>query len=187
MHRRDCPLNGAVADDEPPNTVAEAMRMTKKVTILRSSFWALTLAAAAIPAAWAGDPATTKAPDLKAPDIHAVMTSDQIAAAMPATDENEVIEPETVAVKSDTPAPYVPGGFAALYWAALHNRSAPRQSTGFTCESTCVTGPAMGKLRRRLAKEQGRRRSSSWRYHPAPRNSSPVRGAWLPSWRFRSL
>jgi hypothetical protein len=100
--------------------------MTKQVTILRSSLWALTLAAAAIPAAWAADPATTKAPDLKAPDIHAVMTSDQIAAAIPATDENEVIEPETVQVHSEAPPPYVPGGFAALYWAALHPAEAWR-------------------------------------------------------------
>ncbi len=100
--------------------------MTQKVTILRGSLWALTLAAAAIPAAWAGDPATAKAPDLKAPDIHTVMTSDQIAAAMPATDENEVIEPEIVQVHSETPAPYVPGGFAALYWAALHPAEAWR-------------------------------------------------------------
>lgn len=103
--------------------------MAKKVTILRSSFWALTLAAAAIPAAWAADPAPAKAPDLKAPDIHAVMTSEQIAAAMPVTDENEVIEPETVAVKSETPAPYVPSGFAALYWAALHPAEAWRIMT----------------------------------------------------------
>jgi hypothetical protein len=106
--------------------------MAKKVTILRSSLLSLALAAA-IPAAFAAgtpnfsvpvqnssQPPTPKVLDLKAPDIHAVMTSDQIAAAIPNPDEMEVLEPETVAVHGDTPAPYVPGGFAALYWAAVH-------------------------------------------------------------------
>lgn len=99
--------------------------MAKKVTILRSSLLSLALAAA-IPAAWAAEPAATRVPDLKAPDIHAVMTSEQIAAAIPAYDETEVIEPETVQVHSETPPPYVPGGFAALYWAALHPSDAWR-------------------------------------------------------------
>lgn len=99
--------------------------MAKKVTILRSSLLSLALAAA-IPAAWAADPAPAKAPDLKAPDIHAVMTSDQIAAAVPVADETDVIEPETVQVHSDPPPPYVPSGFGALYWAALHPAEAWR-------------------------------------------------------------
>jgi hypothetical protein len=111
--------------------------MAKKVTILRGSLLSLALAVA-IPAAWAaGDttslnapvqkssaPASPKVLDLKAPDVHAVMTSDQIAAAIP--EETEVIEPETVQVHSETPAPFVPGGFAALYWAALHPSEAWR-------------------------------------------------------------
>jgi hypothetical protein len=111
--------------------------MTKKVTILRGSLISLALAAA-IPAAWAADGATTlkapvhnsspapKALDLKVPDIHAVMTSDQIAAATPIADETEVIEPETVQVHGGPPPPYVPGGFAALYWGAMHPADAWR-------------------------------------------------------------
>jgi hypothetical protein len=113
--------------------------MTKKVTILRGSLLSLALAAA-IPAAWAADstttlnvpvrnsstPPTPKVLYLKAPDIHSVMTSDQIAAAIPNPDETEIIEPETVQVHSEAPPPYVPGGFAALYWAAIHPTDAWR-------------------------------------------------------------
>jgi hypothetical protein len=103
--------------------------MTKKVTILRASLLSLALAAA-IPAAWAADhsstPPTPRVLDLKAPDIHAIMTSDQIAAAIPNPDETEVIEPETVQVHGGTPPPYVPGGFAALYWGATHPTDAWR-------------------------------------------------------------
>jgi len=107
--------------------------MAKKVTILRGSVLSLVLAAA-IPAVWAADsvtnlhvpmqnsstPPTPRVLDLKAPDIHAVMTSEQIAAAIPNPDDTEVLEPDTVAVHGGTPPPYVPGGFAALYWAATH-------------------------------------------------------------------
>jgi hypothetical protein len=117
--------------------------MAKKVTILRGSLLSLALAlTAAIPAAWAADGATTpRAPvqnrstppapapkvlNLKVPDIHAVMTSDQIAAATPNPDENDLIEPETVQVQGGTPPPYVPGGFAALYWGAMHPTEAWR-------------------------------------------------------------
>ena len=44
----------AIADDEPPDKVAEAKCMAKKVTILRGSFLSMVLAAA-IPAVWAAD------------------------------------------------------------------------------------------------------------------------------------
>ena len=99
--------------------------MAKKVTVLRSSLLSLALAAA-FPAAWAADGAP-KVLNLKAPDIHTVMSSEQIAAAIPNTDDTEVIEPETVQVRGNgTPPPYVPGGFAALYWAALHPSEAWR-------------------------------------------------------------
>jgi hypothetical protein len=129
-----------MADDELPGTAAEAKCMAKKVTILRSSLLSLALAAA-IPAAWAADatpglnipvqnsdsPPTPKMLNLKAPDIHAVMSSEQIAAAIPNPDDTEVMEPETVQVHGGgAPAPYVPGGFAALYWAALHPSEAWR-------------------------------------------------------------
>ena len=117
--------------------------MRKGVTVLRNSLISLALAAA-LPAAWATDPPQAAAPqataappkisvpvqnssappasrvlDVKAPDIHQVMSAEQIAAAIPNPDES-TIEPETVAVRGEVPAPYVPGGFAALYWAANH-------------------------------------------------------------------
>jgi hypothetical protein len=115
--------------------------MRKGVTVLRNSLISLALAAA-IPVAWATDPPRTpsvaapvkvtvpvqdssKPPtprvlDVKPPDIHQVMSAEQIAAAIPNPDETEIIDPETVAVRGDVPAPYVPSGFGALYWAAIH-------------------------------------------------------------------
>jgi hypothetical protein len=106
--------------------------MSKTVTVLRNSLISLALAAA-IPAAWATDPPKFSVPmqsdsappasrilDLKAPDIHDVMSADEIAAALPNQDDFDVIAPDTVQVRGAVPAPYVPGGFAALYWAALH-------------------------------------------------------------------
>lgn len=110
--------------------------MSKSARLLRNSLMFLTLVGAVpfVSAADAPGPAaklnvpmqsaTTPAPprllNLKAPDIHDVMTPGEIAAAMPNTEEMEIWEPETVAVQGVTPAPYVPGGFAALYWAAIH-------------------------------------------------------------------
>ena len=100
--------------------------MAEKVTVLRSSLVSLALAAA-IPAAWAADGAMSpKVLNLKAPDIHTVMSSEQIAAAIPNPEDTEVIEPEAVQVHGGPPPPYVPGGFAALYWAALHPSEAWR-------------------------------------------------------------
>ena len=65
--------------------------------------------------------------DLKAPDIRDVMSADELAAAtaMP-PDELEIIGPETVAVHGAPQPVYVPSGFAALYWAAIHPLSAWR-------------------------------------------------------------
>jgi hypothetical protein len=63
--------------------------------------------------------------DLKPPDIRTVMSTAQIAAAIPNPEEMEV-EGETVQVRSATPGPFVPGGFAALYWAATHPSQAWR-------------------------------------------------------------
>jgi hypothetical protein len=57
--------------------------------------------------------------DLKPPDIRVVMSEEQIAAAIP-NPEEMTVEGETVQVRAATPAPYVPSGFAALYWAATH-------------------------------------------------------------------
>jgi len=65
--------------------------------------------------------------DLKAPDIRDVMAPDQLAAATAVPpDEFEIIGPETVAVHGVQQSVYVPSGFAALYWAAIHPFSAWR-------------------------------------------------------------
>jgi hypothetical protein len=106
--------------------------MSRKARVLRSALISLAFAAA-IPAAWADDPKfsvpvrdDSQPPrlvhvlDLKAPDIHDVMSADEIAAALPNGDETDVVGPETVQVRGGIPAPYVPGGFAALYWAVTH-------------------------------------------------------------------
>jgi hypothetical protein len=107
--------------------------MSNSSKVLRNTLISLAFAAA-IPAAWADDapkfsvtaqdstqpPRPLKALDLKAPDIHDVMSADEIAAALPNPDETELDEPETVQVQGGVPAPYVPGGFAALYWAVTH-------------------------------------------------------------------
>lgn len=58
--------------------------------------------------------------DLTPPDVRTVMSAEQLAAAIPNPDETESAGPETVQVRSGTPPPYVPSGFAALYWAATH-------------------------------------------------------------------
>jgi hypothetical protein len=106
--------------------------MSKKAKVLRSALISLAFAAT-MPAAWAGGqnfsvsasdstqpPRLLRVLDLKAPDIHDVMSADQIAAALPNPDETEVVDPETVQVHGAIPAPYVPSGFAALYWAVTH-------------------------------------------------------------------
>jgi hypothetical protein len=64
-------------------------------------------------------PHLMKVLDLKSPDIHDVMSADEIAAVLPDPEENE-LDPETVAVHGAVPAPYVPGGFAAIYWGLTH-------------------------------------------------------------------
>jgi hypothetical protein len=138
-------MDGKVArgtpNDDPPGAAEEANEMRKSATVLRNSLISLALAAA-LPVAWATDPPqptpqaaapvkisvpmqdssappTPRALDIKPPDIHQVMSAEQIAAAIPNPEES-IVEPETVAVRGEVPAPYVPGGFAALYWAATH-------------------------------------------------------------------
>ncbi len=106
--------------------------MRKSVTVLRNSLISLALAAAIPMAAFAADPPKVSTPvqasstpptprvlNIKAPDIHQVMSAEQIAAAIPNPDETEM-EAQEVSVRGEHPAPYVPGGFAALYWAATH-------------------------------------------------------------------
>jgi hypothetical protein len=121
--------------------------MSKTAKTVRSSLILLTLGAA-VPAAWAANaaspppsstgaqfsvpvqsantPPTPRILDLKAPDVRDVMTTDEMAAAIAPPNDVEVLESGAVAVRSESPAPYVPGGFAALYWAAIHPFSAWR-------------------------------------------------------------
>jgi hypothetical protein len=113
--------------------------MSNNSKILRNTLISLGFAAT-VSAAWADDPVTPPSPpkfsvtaadstqpprllrvlDLKSPDIHEVMSAEQIAAAIPNPDDIEDLDPETVQVHGATPAPYVPGGFAAIYWAVTH-------------------------------------------------------------------
>ena len=108
--------------------------MSKGTTVLRNSLILLGLGMS-IPAAWAVEapvgqlnvpiqtvptPPRPRILDLKAPDIREVMSAEQIAAAIPNPDDVETVGPETVQVRGATPPPYVPTGFAALYWAAMH-------------------------------------------------------------------
>jgi hypothetical protein len=116
--------------------------MSNNSKVLRNTLISLALAAA-IPAAWADDPLNPPAAsaprfsvtaansvqpprllkvlDLKSPDIHDVMSADQIAAAIPSSEDTDDLDgPETVQVHGAVPAPYVPGGFAALYWGLTH-------------------------------------------------------------------
>jgi len=114
--------------------------MSNNSKVLHNTLISLAFAVA-IPAAWADDPVaaptatptkftvtatdSTQVPhlmkvlDLKSPDIHDVMSADEIAAVLPNPEENE-LDPETVAVHGAVPAPYVPGGFAAIYWGLTH-------------------------------------------------------------------
>jgi len=113
--------------------------MSKNATILRNSLIVLALGAA-VPATWAdssppfsvpvhsaASPPVKRTLDLRPPDIRVVMPADELNAALPNPDETELVgEPETVQVQGAPPASYIPGGFAALYWAATHPVSAWR-------------------------------------------------------------
>ncbi len=106
--------------------------MTKKSKLLPTILISLVFATAAS-GAWAGGqtfnvamqddnhpPRLIRVLDLKAPDIHDVMSADEIAALLPDPEESDVVGAETVQVRGAVPAPYVPGGFAAIYWAVTH-------------------------------------------------------------------
>jgi hypothetical protein len=116
--------------------------MSKGATVLRNSLILLTLGVS-VPAAWAAElprvstpvdvatqtgtaPPRPRVLDLKSPDIRDVMSAEQITAAIPNPDDVEIIGPETVQVRGATPPPYVPSGFASLYWAATHPTGAWR-------------------------------------------------------------
>ena len=115
--------------------------MSTGAKVLHNSLILLALGAA-VPAAWAASaqgtstalnipieipakPPTPRVLDLRPPDIHEVMSADELAAAIPNPEETEVVGPEAV-VHGESPAPYVPGGFAALYWATTHPAGAWR-------------------------------------------------------------
>jgi len=44
----------------------------------------------------------------------------RLAALLPDPDESDVVGAETVQVRGAVAAPYVPGGFAAIYWGLTH-------------------------------------------------------------------
>lgn len=121
--------------------------MSKATKVLRNSLIWLAWGAAVPAAAWASEalePGTSAPPeakvhvsvpfrtpgahvlDLKAPDVREVMTPDELAAATAPEEEFETVGPETVAVHGAPLPVYVPTGFAALYWAAIHPLSAWR-------------------------------------------------------------
>jgi len=121
--------------------------MSKLTKVFRNSLILLAWSAA-VPATWAAEtlasgtaappepethfsvpfqPSDAHVMDLKAPDIRDVMTPEDLAAATALPpDEFEIIGPDTVAVHGAQQPVYVPGGFAALYWAAIHPLSAWR-------------------------------------------------------------
>jgi hypothetical protein len=92
-----------------------------------SAAWAddqVTPPAATPPAATTGTP-PARTLDLAPPDIRKVVPSDQLDTPLP--DENYVEEDqETVSVKSEHPAPDVPGGIASLWWGLWHPTQAWR-------------------------------------------------------------
>jgi hypothetical protein len=63
--------------------------------------------------------------DLTPPDIRDVMSADELNVPLASPDE-EFAGPETVQVKGAPPALYVPGGFEALWWGAIHPTQAWR-------------------------------------------------------------
>lgn len=108
--------------------------MGKNTQIVRNSLISLALAAS-MPAAWADHTATATATvavhsavtvplphrlDLTMPDIRTVMSAEELSAPLQDPNDVELISPETVQVRGAHPAPYVPGGFEALWWGALH-------------------------------------------------------------------
>jgi len=85
------------------------------------------------PATKSGSPATKdssgsqKALNLTAPDIRTVVSPDELKEPLPSNEQiTESDESQTVAVKGETDAPDVPGGFGALWWALNHPSQAWR-------------------------------------------------------------
>lgn len=112
--------------------------MSEKTPIVRNSLISLALLAC-LPAAWADHAPTATVPvhrvvaapvphrlDLTMPDIRTVMSAEELSAPLQNPDDVELMSPETVQVHGAPPAPYVPGGFEALWWGALHPAQAWR-------------------------------------------------------------
>jgi hypothetical protein len=112
--------------------------VSEKTPIVRNSLISLALLAC-MPAAWADHAPTATvrvhrvvaAPvphrlDLTMPDIRTVMSAEELSAPLQNPDDVELMSPETVQVHGAPPAPYVPGGFEALWWGALHPAQAWR-------------------------------------------------------------
>lgn len=112
--------------------------MSEKTPIVRNSLISLALLAC-MPAARADHAPTATVPvhrvvaapvphrlDLTMPDIRTVMSAEELSAPLQNSDDVELMSPETVQVHGAPPAPYVPGGFEALWWGALHPAQAWR-------------------------------------------------------------
>jgi hypothetical protein len=112
--------------------------MSKETQIVRNSLISLALAAA-IPAAWADQAHIAASPvhrvvtapprpalDLTVPDIRTVMSAEELNAPLQDPNDVELMSPETVQVHGAHPSPFVPGGFEALWWGAMHPAQAWR-------------------------------------------------------------
>jgi hypothetical protein len=65
--------------------------------------------------------------NLNAPDIRTVVSPEELQEPLPSNEQiTETEEADTVAVKGETNAPDVPGGFGALWWALNHPSQAWR-------------------------------------------------------------
>jgi hypothetical protein len=64
--------------------------------------------------------------DLTVPDIRTVMSAEELNAPLQDPNDVELMSPETVQVHGAHPSPFVPGGFEALWWGAMHPAQAWR-------------------------------------------------------------
>ena len=112
--------------------------MSKTVQTFRNPLILLVLGAS-VSIAWAGDVRTMATPvqhavntplhrslDLTPPDIREVMSAAEWRVPLLNPDESEFTGPNSAQVQVAAPAPYVPGGFEALWWGATHPTQAWR-------------------------------------------------------------
>jgi hypothetical protein len=76
----------------------------------------------------AKDTGTAKKPplNLNAPDVRTVVSPDELKEPLPAGDQDQSQDADTVQVRAESNAPDVPGGFGALWWALNHPSQAWR-------------------------------------------------------------